>query len=89
MDADDMINKALGSEAIMGEGLFILEGHPERNLFRILPADEAFKMNLNAFTYNINTGFQYMGIYTTEKQAQQYIDKIRERLRDEEGNRLV
>ena len=88
MSVDLIISEAF-QNSTPGEGLFIVEGHPQRNEFRILPADEAFKMNLNAFAWNINTGYQYMGIFTEEKLAHEYIDKVRQLIRDEQGNRLI
>jgi hypothetical protein len=75
MDIDYIINEAF-INSIQGEGLFIVEGNPARNLLRILPADQAFKDNLSCFAWNINTGFQYMGIFTEEKDAQDCIDYI-------------
>lgn len=89
MNPDDLILQAFINNPIQGEGLFILEGHPAKNEFRILPADQAFKDNLNCFVWNVNTGFQYMGIFTEERLAQEHIDNIRVRLRNEEGERLI
>jgi hypothetical protein len=48
------INDALnfGSKMIGGKDLYVLEGNSERNEFRILNADECFKNNIIAFTYD-------------------------------------
>ncbi len=80
MSADDIINTAFRKNFIIpGEGLFILEGHPGRDELRIVPADRAFIDNLNCFVYNINHGFVYLGIYTTETRAKEAIELIREK----------
>ena len=80
MNADDIINTAFRKNFIIpGEGVFILEGHPGRDELRVVPADKAFIDNLNCFIYNINHGFVYLGIYTTETNADEAIDLIREK----------
>ena len=90
MTPDEIINSAFkGGGALPDEGLFILEGNPEKNEFRILPAERAFSDNLNCFIWGLNTGYQYMGTYISEKDAQVIIDRIREKLRDDQGNRLI
>ena len=91
MDADKIIQNALGGagKLIGGEQLFILEGNPERNELRILTAEETFKNNIAAFSYAFNTGFVFMGMYSTLEAAEESIETIRSLLRDEEGNRLA
>lgn len=90
MTPDDMINAAFRNGSFVpGEGLFVLEGNPTTNKFRVVPADKAFTDNLICFTWNVNTEFQYMGIFTTEKAAEDTIQVIRERFRDESGKRLM
>lgn len=74
--SDELIIQAFSSYPILGEGLFILEGNPEKNDLRILPADEAFKNNLNCFTWDINTGYIFLGIFLEEKLAQDYLNAI-------------
>lgn len=88
MSSDEIILEAF-MNPLQGEGLFIVEGNPKNNQLRILPADQAFKDNLNCFMWDINTGFQYMGIFTEERLAQEHIDKIRGNIRNEEGERLI
>jgi hypothetical protein len=90
MTPEDIINSAFNSGGrVQGEGLSVLEGNPAKNIFRILPADKAFIDNIICFTWEANTGFQYMGIYTTEQEARRTIELVRERFRDEQGNRMV
>jgi hypothetical protein len=90
MTPDEIINSAFDRGGMLpDEGLFILEGNPERNMFRVLPAEKAFTDNLNCFLWGVNTGFQYLGTYISEQEAQEIITRIRQKLRDEEGNRLV
>lgn len=89
MNPNEIIMQAFLNNPIQGEGLYIVEGNPKTNQLRILPADQAFKDNLNCFTWDINTGFQFMGIFTEERLAQEYIDSIRDRLRNEKGDRLI
>lgn len=76
--SDDIIMNAFMNNPIQGEGLFIIEGHPERNDLRIIPADEAFKDNLNCFTWNIDIGYIFLGIFTEERLAQHYLAAIRD-----------
>ena len=90
MDVNDIINSAFNdNKSVRREGLFVLEGDPGRNMFRIVPAAKALKDNMYCFINNINSGFQFMGIYETEKAAKLHIDIIRQKLRDEHGNRLI
>lgn len=87
MDIDEIITSAF-QKSIQGEGLFIVEGNPDKNDIRVKPADQAYKENLSCFGWNINHGYQYMGIFTEEKQAQDFIETVRERIRDENGKKL-
>lgn len=89
MNIDDFINSAFLSMPIQGEGLFIVEGNPSKNDLRVLPADQAFKDNLNCFAWNINTGYQYLAIFTEERLAHDYIKQIREKIRNYDGERLI
>lgn len=75
---DDIIMKAFMNNPIQGEGLFIVEGNPEKNDLRILPADDAFKDNVNCFTWDINTGYLFLGIFVEERLAQEYLATIRD-----------
>jgi hypothetical protein len=91
MKADEIINSALnsGGKMIGGPNLFILEGNSERNEFRVLTADECFKNNIMAFTYDLRTGFVMLGMYSTRETAEEQIEVIRQFLRDENGNVLL
>ncbi|MCP9752897.1 hypothetical protein [Ferruginibacter sp. HRS2-29] len=88
MNVDEIISGAF-MNSMQGEGLFIVEGNPKTNQLRILPADQALRDNLNCFTWDINTGFQYLGIFTEQSLAQNHIDKIREKIRNDAGDRLI
>lgn len=74
---DDIIMKAFMNTPIQGEGLFIVEGNPEKDDLRILPADDAFKDNINCFIWDINTGYLFLGIFVEERLAQDYLEAIR------------
>lgn len=89
MNPDDIISAALLGRQVQGEGLYIVEGNPRRNLLRIIPADKAFKDHLDCFAWNINTGFQFLGIFTDESLAQNYIEQINERINHEGNDHLV
>jgi len=91
MDADKLIQDTMSgaSKLIGGEQLFVLEGHPEQNELRILTAEEALKNNIAAFSFVFNTGYVFMGMYSTREAAEESIEVIRTLLRDEEGNRLM
>lgn len=89
MNPDDIIKNALLSWPLPGEGFYIVEGNPQRNDIRILLSDQSFKDNLNCFAWNINTGYQYLGIFLEEKQADMYIKYILEEVHDEVGDQLL
>lgn len=74
---------------IGGKELYILEGNVERNEFRIKPADETYKDNMIAFACNLQTGYLFLGMYTTEEAAQEVIEVLRTLFRDGEGNTLL
>lgn len=42
-----------------------------------------------AFAYNLQTGYLFLGMYTTEEAAQETIEVIRTLFRDEEGKTLL
>lgn len=87
-DTDRLITNALTESLIPAQGHFLLEGNPQQNILRIIPTDEAFQHNLNSYIRNLETGFQYMGVFTEEQFAQTIIHNIRHRLRNEQGERL-
>lgn len=87
-DCIDNIRKNAFQNSIPGKGLLIVEGNPAKNLLRIVPADQAFKENINGFELKITSGFQYMAIFTEKRLAQEYIDRLRNRIRNEEGEKL-
>ncbi len=91
MNTDQLINDALnsGGKMIGGKNLFVLEGNSERNDFRILDADECFKNNIMAFTYDIPTGYIMLGMYTSRETAEEQIEVIRKFFRNEEGTPLL
>ena len=74
---------------IGGKELYILEGHAERNEFRIKPADDVYKDNMMAFAYKLSTGYVFLGMYTTEEAAQETIEMIRSLIRDQDGKTLL
>lgn len=64
MNPDQLINHALSNATPgMAEGAFIVEANAVRKETRILPADEAMKMNLTAFARGLQTGFSCGGIF--------------------------
>jgi len=89
MKPDEIIDKAMGGAGKMigGKQLFVVEGHPERNDLRVLTAEEAFKNNVSAFCFDINTGYVFMGMYDSREAAEESIEAIRRLLRNEEGKR--
>lgn len=89
MKPDELINRAMGGacKLIGGDQLFVLEGHPGRNELRILTAEEAFKNNVSAFSFEIDTGYVFMGMYDSREAAEESIEAIRQLLRNEEGKR--
>ena len=68
--------------------LYIVEGNPAENELRVVPSAQAVADNYTGFKRQVGSGFQYMGIFTEEAMGKAYIEKIRERVRDETGKRL-
>ena len=91
MDTNQLINDALnsGGKMIGGKDLYVLEGNSERNEFRILNADECFKNNIIAFTYDVRPGYVMLGMYNSHETAEEQIDVIRKFFRNEEGDVLL
>ena len=91
MDTNDLINSALnkGGKMIGGNDLYVLEGNSEKNDLRVLTADECFKNNVAAFTYDIRTGYVMLGMYTSRETAEEQILVIRRLFRDEDGKVLT
>lgn len=91
MTTDELIEKALtgSGQMIGGKEAFVLEGNAERNIFRIVTADEAFMTNCIAFAYGISHGFMFMGMFTTREAAEESMEFARSFLRDEDGNILL
>lgn len=89
MTADEIIFQSFLNNPLQGEGLFVVEGNPAKNEIRVKPADQAYKDGLDCFAWNVNHGYQYMGIFTEERLAKEFVDRVRERIRNENGDRLI
>ncbi|MGN6493161.1 MAG: hypothetical protein ACTHLE_14270 [Agriterribacter sp.] len=88
MNIDEVITNAF-KEIVPGEGFFIIEGHPLKNDIRIRPADKAMMDNLACLAWSLDLGYQYLGTFTNEQNANRQISVIRSKLRDEQGNKLL
>ncbi len=90
MQPDELIRQAMtgGGGMLDGKPFFVLEGNVERNEFRILPLQQAYKDNYLSFVYGIDHRFIMLGIFSTEEAAEEFIEVIRTLGRDETGNRI-
>lgn len=88
MNIDEVITNAF-KEIVPGEGFFIIEGHPVKNDIRIRPADKAMMDNLACLAWSLDIGYQYLGTFTDEQNANRQINVIRSKVRDEQGNKLL
>lgn len=90
MNTEELIEDALSGagKLVGGPAMYVLEGHSERNEFRILTADEVLRNNLAAFGNGFGTGYVFLGMFTTKEAAEESIDVIRRLIRDEYGNRM-
>jgi hypothetical protein len=86
MNTDELLENALngGGKLVGGTAMYVLEGHPERNEFRILTADEVLRNNLAAFGNRFGTGYVYLGMFTTAEAAEESIEVIRRLIRKED-----
>ncbi|ANH80909.1 hypothetical protein A8C56_07875 [Niabella ginsenosidivorans] len=83
-----MEDNNLGPELVVAPEWHILLGNTTENRLFVLPLSEYYVGYLGFFRYKVNSGNVVLSIFNSMDAAEEAIDIIRYRVKDEKGNIL-